>query len=190
MCTASSPLTTGEHWRPSSTDFQTSVSSRSRRDLILATASGRYATRPPFEGVRTTTTVTNWVKRPDWSESVPTWTDWPSRLASSTKRRMSGILTSPSVFHIAYLFEKRVEEGERFELSRHSRALPGSGRVPYQLGEPSRRFIWRRGRDSNPRGTLGLGGLAVRWAPHSPVPLQCSRHLARPQDGPPTRIRT
>src|SRR5258708_21312340 len=139
MWTASSPLTTGEHWRPSSTDFQTSVRRRSRKDLILGTASRRYTTRPPLPGGRITTTVTNWVKRPDWSESVPTWTDWPSRLASSTKRRMSGILTSPSVFHIAYLFEKRVEEGERFELSRHSRALPASARVPYHLSAPSRR---------------------------------------------------
>ena len=92
----------------------------------------------PYRALLSVQQLAGWVKRPDWSESVPTWTDWPSRLASSTKRRMSGILTSPSVFHIAYLFEKRVEEGERFELSRHSRALPGSGRVPYQLGEPSR----------------------------------------------------
>src|SRR5688572_1486906 len=104
MWTVRSPGTMGESWRPRSTDLHTSFRRRSRREVIRGTTSRRYATRPPLCGVRMTTTVTNSVRRPAWRESVPTWTDCPSRVLSPTNWRMSAIATSFSVFHIETSF--------------------------------------------------------------------------------------
>ena len=74
MWTVRSPFTSGKQRRPRSTDLHTSVSSRSRSEAIRGTDSLRYATRPPFCGVRTTTTVTN----------ATSWTTSDGKIASIT----------------------------------------------------------------------------------------------------------
>src|SRR6266849_1568728 len=76
------------------------------------------------------------------------WTACPSRLASATNGRMSGILISPSVFHIVISFE--LEEGAGFEPARRRRLVPLRTGCPTSWASPP--VKWRRGRDSNSRG--------------------------------------
>src|SRR5437773_1944067 len=141
MCTVSSPFTIGEKWSPRSTDFQTSFRSRSRREVIRGTDALRYATRPPFLGVRITTTVTNRVRRPVWRESVPTWTAWPSLVASLTNWRMSGILTSFSVFHIV----TSLENGGGPRSDRAAIAIDQGRRIQFGAPEASNPVDWFSG---------------------------------------------
>ncbi len=61
---------------------------------------------------------------------------------------MSGILISPSVFHIVLSFE--MEEGAGFEPAQRLRLVPLRTGCPASWASPP--VKWRRGRDSNSRG--------------------------------------